>query len=297
MRLEQDLHDGVTESLKPLFGNEFQIREYQPVSGGCINNGGYLRTSCGAFFIKYNSDAYAGMFEAEAQGLKQLQAADALHVPTFYATGKCDSGHTFLITEWIGSGKPAPDFWEQLGHGLASLHKETADSFGLDFDNYIGKLPQYNQRAAKWGEFFIHQRIEPQIQLGLSNGLLDDYLTSSIRALYPHFDQCFPEEPPSLLHGDLWSGNLLVDEAGHPAIIDPAIYYGNREMELAFTALFGGFNDNFYQAYQEAWPLVSNFEHRKDLYNLYPLLVHVNLFGGAFIRQLAETVKAFRAST
>ena len=296
MKLEQELHKGITESLIPLFGNQFQIQEYQPVSGGCINNGGYLRTNCGAFFLKYNQRTYEGMFEAEAQGLKRLQAADALHVPTVYGTGECNSGHSFLVTEWIGTGKPVPDFWERLGHGLASLHKETDDAFGLDFDNYIGKLPQYNQQADKWSEFFINQRMEPQIQLGLSNGLLNDYLTRSIRALYPYLDQWFPAEPPSLLHGDLWSGNLLVDDEGEPAIIDPAVYYGHREMELAFTMLFGGFNERFYRSYNEVWPLARHFEERQDLYNIYPLLVHVNLFGGGFVHQLEATIKKLLAS-
>ena len=297
MEINEPLRNSIVDHLSPIFGSRLDLKEYQPVSGGCINNGGYLRTNYGPFFLKFNSHAFKGMFETEASGLKLLENANALHTPTAYVSGVSEDGQHFLVTEWIGTGKPVADFWEELGRGLAQLHSQQNTHYGLDFDNYIGSLPQHNDFTNNWSKFFIDQRLEPQVELGLKQHTLDRSISNRIRGLYPFFEQWFPEEPPSLLHGDLWSGNLLVDENGKPAIIDPAVYYGHREMELAFTSLFGGFNERFQAAYQEAWPLVPNFEERIDLYNLYPLLVHVNLFGGPFVNQLNSVITKFTSAS
>ena len=293
MALTESLQASIAESLRPLFGNDVRMLEYQPVSGGCINNGGYLRTNRGVFFLKYNHSRYEGMFETEARGLRLLAEPGALHIPAVYTTGASEDQQRFIIMEWIGTGRPVSDFWEVLGHGLARLHSRSNPSFGLDYDNYIGSLPQYNAMHESWPEFFQQQRLEPQLQLALSQKQLSPELAKQLRALYPGMAEWFPEEPPSLLHGDLWGGNLIVDEAGQPALIDPAVYFGHREIELAFTDLFGGFNQRFYAAYREAWPLAANFSSRIDLYNLYPLLVHVNLFGGSYRGEVASIVEQY----
>ena len=281
----------IEKALQAVFGNQLTYQSFEPLSGGgCINNAGFLRTNAGAFFVKFNQHAYPGMFEAEAKGLALLAEADALHVPEVYASGSSDDGQDFLILEWIGTGKPVSDFWEHLGHGLAMIHGQQQNQYGLDFDNYIGSLPQYNHWTDSWSTFFCNSRLEPQVQLGLSTGTLPLKLAERIRGLFSRIPEWLPAAPPSLLHGDLWSGNLLVDETGKPAIIDPAVYYGHHEMELAFTSLFGGFNQRFYEAYQTVMPVEPGLEERKDLYNLYPLLVHVNLFGGGFVRQVESIV-------
>lgn len=293
MILSEPLKASITESLQPLFGADITIQEYKPVSGGCINNGGYLRTNRGPFFLKYNDNRYEEMFEAEARALQLLATTDALHIPAVYTTGASQDQQNFIILEWIGTAKPVNDFWEQLGRGLAFIHRQSRSNFGLDFDNYIGSLPQYNAPTKDWPTFFQKQRLEPQIQLGLKSGQLPSTVAESLRALYPKLAGWFPEAPPSLLHGDLWGGNLIVDDAGKPALIDPAVYYGHREIELAFTNMFGGFNQRFYDAYREAWPLADGFDDRIDLYNMYPLMVHVNLFGGPYLQALKRTIDHF----
>ena len=294
MRLDQSLVTALEESLQPVLGSHLAIQDFKPVGGGCINNGGKLITNEGPFFVKYNDDRYEGMFDTEARGLKLLNDADAIHIPRVFATGKAPGNQIFIILEWIDSKGRQKDFWEQFGHELANLHKVSDDSFGLDFDNYIGSLPQYNNRHSNWIEFFKEERIERQIAIGQDKGSLPKDTIKGLRNLYPHLNDIFPDESPALLHGDLWGGNFMVNEAGEPALIDPAVYFGHREMELAFTQMFGGFDQQFYQAYHEAFPLEKGFEARKDLYNIYPVLVHVNLFGGAYLYELQEIINQYQ---
>lgn len=292
--LTNPLVRSIEEGLGPLFGNAFTVKDYQPVGGGCINQGGYLSTSYGAFFLKFNHSRYQGMFEVEARGLQLLAETGALHIPLVYCTGETDDQQHFIVMEWIGTSVPRSDFWERLGQGLSELHSRQSATYGLHFDNYIGSLPQYNTPYQDWSTFFQQQRLEPQLQLGLQSGRITRALAQEIRDLYPVLSEYFPSAPPSLLHGDLWGGNLIVDEAGAPALIDPAVYYGHPEMELAFTSLFGGFNDQFYGAYQAHSSMPNDFEQRKDLYNLYPLLVHVNLFGGSYLQQVKQVLRKIK---
>lgn len=180
-------------------------------------------------------------------------------------------------------------FWKTLGEQLAQLHHHSHKSFGLDHNNYIGSLVQLNEPLSSWIEFFIHRRLEPQLRL-LNP---PPRVIKQFEQLYAKLPQLMPDEKPALLHGDLWSGNLITNAHGLPCLIDPAVYFGHREAELALTRLFGGFPNDFYEAYTDTSPLPSGFEDRVDLYNLYPLLVHANLFGGGYTDQALSIVARF----
>ncbi|PSR05177.1 MAG: ketosamine-3-kinase [Bacteroidetes bacterium SW_10_40_5] len=292
--LDANLQKAIEDCLQTNFGNHLRVKNFHPVGGGCINNGGKLSTNDGNYFVKYNDNRFEGMFETEAKGLELLRNTDAIHVPNVVGYGKTQDNRIFLILEWTDNGRHSRQFWENFATALAELHRNTRSTFGLDFDNYIGSLPQYNESHINWVDFFIEQRIEPQIAIGQKAGQLPEATIDQLRNCYTHFRDLFPEEQPALLHGDLWGGNYMVNGAGNPSLIDPAVYYGHREMELAFTQMFGGFSSTFYQAYHQDFPLSPGFDERKDVYNLYPLLVHVNLFGGGYLMELESIIRRFQ---
>jgi protein-ribulosamine 3-kinase len=259
------------------------VQNFTPISGGCINNGGRLTTDQGTFFIKWNdASKYPRMFSAEAKGLQLLASSGCVRVPTVQFEGVEDE-YQFIAMDFVAQGAASSSFWDDLGRSLAALHLVTSTSFGLDHDNYIGSLTQLNRQADDWIDFFIHKRLEPQLAMLNAPGLRRRF-----EALYKKLPEIFPAEPPSLLHGDLWSGNLIKDATGRPCLIDPAVYFGNREMELAFTRLFGGFDRRFYDTYKEVYPLQPGFMERVGVCNLYPLLVHANLFGGHYMLEIEE---------
>ena len=271
------------------------IRSIRQVSGGSINQAAQAKLSDGkTCFLKWNNRADPEMFVKEEKGLQLLQNADTeLRVPSVLATGQSSSGTGFLVQQFIHEGQPQRGSAERFGQALAKLHQHRTSTFGLDHDNYIGKLPQYNDPHDNWTDFFIEQRMQPQLRMAMDSGKLSSPTVNHFESMYKQLADIFPDEPPALLHGDLWGGNYFFDESGQAAIYDPAVYYGHREMELAFTYLFGGFSQEFYRAYKEAWPLQPNFSQRKDIYNLYPLLVHTNLFGGSYGRQVQSIVERF----
>ncbi|MBP6732597.1 MAG: fructosamine kinase family protein [Chitinophagales bacterium] len=281
------------QSLKIYFQGRFQIHQAESLSGGCINDCYRLNTTTGYFFIKINSaSAYPGMFQAEADALKLLKQTNTVSVPEVLETGTCGN-LAYLLLEYIEPGIADLHTPAEMGRQLALLHKQTADSFGLHYDNYIGSLPQRNTQLGSWAEFFVEMRLRPQTELALAKGLLGKADVEDFESLYDKLDSIFPTEKPALLHGDLWSGNYLVGSAGKPWFIDPAIYYGHREMDLAMTKLFGGFSSDFYNAYNETYPLQAWWLTRVDLCNLYPLLVHVNLFGGSYVGQLKDCLNKY----
>jgi protein-ribulosamine 3-kinase len=263
------------------------ILSFTPASGGCINHGGKIVTSARHFFLKWNdSQKYPGMFRAEAQGLQLLAAQKCVHVPSVVMHDAI-SKYQFIVMDFVLQLPPAKTFWEDLGFGLATLHRVTSNTFGLDHDNYIGSLPQINSAKESWSLFFIQQRLVPQLNL-----LHPDVgIRRKFDSLFAKIDNIFPKEQPALMHGDLWSGNLIRDQHGLPCLIDPAVYFGHREMELAFTKLFGGFDSRFYDAYKEVFPLVPGYEEREDVCNLYPLLVHANLFGGHYLLEIEDILR------
>lgn len=273
-------------------GEELKIKEVQFKAGGCINNAVQLRTEEGDFFIKWNEGIEEDMFAAEANGLRLLRAGGSLCIPEVLGLGKIGQKH-YLLLEYIDSRYPQENYWEELGHKLALQHQQTAKNFGLEDNNYIGRLPQNNEPMSKWVDFFRERRLNVQLGLAIYNGLVDKKFADRFKSLYPQLPELLPEEPPALLHGDLWSGNVMVGAVGEPCLIDPAVYFGHREAELAFTELFGGFDPRFYSAYQEAKPLEQGYEERKNIYNLYPLMVHVNLFGTSYLSGVERTLGRF----
>jgi len=287
MALPQAIHEKISQYLRE--GNRStSIKSFSALSGGCINPGGRLHTTVGNFFLKWNNATrYAGMFASEAKGLKVLSATHAIRVPKVIFQDEV-GGYQFLMLELVEEKSVASGFWRKLGEQLAALHRFSEDAFGLSFSNYIGSLPQSNSQQTDWVEFFIGQRLLPQLDL-----LRSTPLRQRFEKLFQQLPGLLPVEKPSLLHGDLWSGNLLRDESGRPCLIDPAVYYGHREAELAFTRLFGGFDVAFYESYNIAFPMHPGFEERVDLYNLYPLLVHTNLFGGGYQRQVETILRQF----
>jgi len=278
-------------------GQPVDVLETQFVSGGDINTSARVFSSEGVFFVKWNHFDHTftekqAIFETEARGLDLLRQTDTLPIPQVIGYGQ-HQDKSYLILDYVDSGKPAETYWETLGQSLAVLHSHTQPKFGLQFDNYIGSLPQSNTLTANGFDFFFDQRLLPQAGLALYKGLLNKPTYDALLRLRDRLPDLIPNERPALLHGDLWSGNVLVTEDGQPTLIDPAVYYGFREAELAFTKLFGGFDDRFYDAYQEAFPLHDGFSERVAIYNLYPLLVHVNLFGSGYVSGVERILKQF----
>lgn len=273
----------VREAVQAALGGA--IARVQPLSGGDINEAYRVELSGGAVvFVKTNDRADPAMFPAEARGLRFLAAAFALRIPAVVAVSSGESGApAFLALEYLEPGRRVKDFDERLGRGLAALHREGAPGFGLDHDNFIGRLPQSNRAAPTWAEFYARSRLEPQLSMAVNAGRATAAMRRGFDRLLPRLGEFTgPEEPPSRLHGDLWGGNLHVDERGQPALVDPAVYGGHREVDLAMMRLFGGFGDRVFAAYDEAFPLSDGHAERVALYQLYPLMVHVNLFGGSY---------------
>lgn len=288
----------ISESLQRHLEEKLGRRIYKshPVSGGDINHASMLQMEDeAAYFLKYHAGSDSDMFEQEKRGLDLLRThADGIIVPEVIAVGFAPGPNVgYLVMKFISSGSPDSAFYQKFGHKLAALHKVTNKNFGLDHNNYIGRLPQSNRRHSTWTDFFIHERLEPQIKMAIDGGQLPGSIHKNFDQLYKELPNLFPIEPPALLHGDLWSGNFMCSNDKVPVLIDPAVYYGHREAELAFTQLFGRFDDRFYQAYEESYPLNHGFSTRKDVYNLYPLLVHTNLFGGSYAYQVKSYLARF----
>lgn len=275
-----------------LSGKIVEIKGTRNLSGGCIHEVLKLETSAGDFCVKLNRPNYLNMFEAEARGLELLRETRAIKIPKVFDCGQTNDA-SWLLMEYLPPERPAGDFFATFGRQLAGLHQHSGESYGLNYDNYIGSLPQDNSVAQTWPGFFAERRLRPQFRLAFDAGLLDKNDEQALKSLIQKFPELFPKEPPSLLHGDLWNGNFLCTTGNTPALIDPAVYYGRREMDLAFSRLFGGFGPAFYAAYDEAYPLAPAAEERVDICNLYPLLVHVNLFGGSYAAQVKNILGRF----
>ncbi len=265
------------------------VTSSRSVSGGDINQAQQMVLADGrVVFIKSNTAVDPTMFAAEARGLAWLGEARALRVPRVLHVAE-----DFLVLEHLESGRRRPDFDEQLGRGLAALHRFGAPGFGLDHDNFIGRLPQANAAAPTWPAFYRERRLEPQLRLAQQAGLCPPSLAKGFEQLFSVLeDRVGPPEPPARLHGDLWGGNLMIDQAGAPCLIDPAVYAGHREVDLAMMQLFGGFSPRVLSAYEEAWPLAPGYEGRVPLYQLYFLMVHVNLFGRSYLAQAEHALRA-----
>lgn len=269
------------------------ILEASPLAGGDINQVYRIRvTDSEEFVLKINlKDRFPRMFEKEAKGLGLLRAAGC-NTPGVRMT-RAEGDHQYLVLEFIEEGRPTGISWEKFGRQLATLHSKTNDFFGLDHDNYIGSLDQLNEKKESWVEFFISNRLTPLIKKASDRDLMGRKHRKSFESLFSRLSELIPEENPSLLHGDLWSGNLMFDSRGEPVFIDPAVYFGHREVDIAMTRMFGGFNRSFLESYNEAKPLESGWEARLDLHNLYPTLVHLVLFGRSYLSGIERTLQRF----
>lgn len=280
-------------ALQKCLNKDVKVIEYHSISGGCINNTARLNTSARPFFIKWNEVNKGDLFSAEAKGLQMLYNTKTISIPEVIGFGKLET-KTFLILEFIESQLPGTQFWEELGSSLSELHKITNNCYGLDHDNYIGSLHQKNGFTTSWVQFFIENRLDIQIELAYHKGYISESFIKKFKNIYQKLPDILPEEKPSLLHGDLWSGNFLARSNGKACLIDPAVYFGNREVEIAFTKLFGGFDLQFYKVYNDCFPMLPGFDQRVEIYNLYYLLVHVNLFGTSYLAPVERTVKSLQ---
>lgn len=274
-------------------GKTVEIKLLSLVGGGSINEAYRLKTNAGNYFIKVNSaKRFPQLFEKEARGLEVLFNTNSISVPKVVDFGEVDDV-AFLLLPFIESRNQNANFWFQFGEQLANLHRNSNERFGFDHNNYIGSLEQINDYHPTWADFFREERLERQLKFARDHGRVDLEISHAFHRFYLQLDQLFPPEPPALLHGDLWSGNLITGNQGEPVVIDPAVYYGNREMDLAMSQLFGGFDHRFYEAYHNTYPLENGWKKRVDYCNLYPLMVHVNLFGGAYLGLVKSILKSF----
>jgi fructosamine-3-kinase len=270
----------------------------QPASrahGGSINECYRWESNAGPFFVKLAPARGSAMFEAEAAGLEELRRAQAVRVPRVMSVGT-SAGKAWLALEWIQSGAPTRATDAVLGEQLARQHRSTQPAFGWSRNNTIGSTAQLNDWDDNWVTFFRDRRLRYQLNLAGSNGY-GGRLQHRAEALLDCMSDFFStyQPAPSLLHGDLWGGNRAADERGHPVIFDPAVYYGDREADLAMTRLFGGFGAAFYSAYESAWALAAGAAVRTDLYNLYHVLNHLNLFGGGYLAQAMSMIDGLLA--
>lgn len=268
---------------------ESEVLSIDPVGGGCIHQAGRLRTAGGgSYFLKTNPRPAAGIFAAEAAGLKALQVPGAPRVPDVHLVGD-----TFLLLEDLQPAPRREGFWEIYGRQLAHLHGQGSPQFGFPEDNFIGSNPQLNGWMENGLDFFRERRLRPQIRWAEDQNLLTSADLQSCEKLLEKLGDIIPDQPPVLIHGDLWSGNLITDSKGNPALIDPAVYYGWAEADLAMTDLFGRYPDVFYAAYLEITPLRAGYRERFSLYNLYHLLNHLNIFGRGYLPGVRDTLAKF----
>ena len=298
--------DKIAGHISATTGETFSLDNRHSVSGGCINQGYSISSSSRAYFAKINQASQIAMFEAEALGLQQMRATQTIRVPEPICWGT-EGNSAYIVLEWLDLGSRGGErAWEEMGRKLAAMHKYTPPNppllrggeepnytllrgfFGWDINNTIGSTVQINNWTANWAEFWAEHRIGYQLKLARRRG---GHFPQGERLLKVIPELLAGYEPqPSLVHGDLWGGNAGVTSAGETVIFDPAAYFGDREVDIAMTELFGGFSAEFYRGYNQVWPLDLGYEKRKTLYNLYHILNHFNLFGGSYASQANQMI-------
>jgi protein-ribulosamine 3-kinase len=284
--LNQKIRNKIEEELK------VKITSFNSLSGGCISNAYKLKSAGNKnYLLKINEGHKGDMFLNEAHGLAELKKANAIKVPEVILAEK-----DFILLEFINSSVRSKNFFKDFGIKFSEMHKYNSSTFGFYEDNYIGANPQPNIPAKdeedSWNKFYFNKRILYQYRLAEKNGYATEELRTGISRLENKFEAILSgsEESPSLLHGDLWSGNYMVDENGDACLIDPAVYYGHREADLGMTKLFGGFNSEFYSSYNENFPLPEGYDYRENIYKLYHVLNHLNLFGRGYYAQAISLI-------
>jgi fructosamine-3-kinase len=273
----------IAQHISQATGKEFSVNNHRSVSGGCINQGYAVTGNDHTYFVKLNSASQVAMFEAEALGLQKMLQTATICVPSPICWGTV-AGSAYLVLEWLELSRGNSDSWEEMGRQLAAMHSHTSNKgFGWDINNTIGSTPQINTWTADWSKFYTQNRLDYQFKLAKRQGghfLQQERLLAAIPELIANY-----QPQSSLVHGDLWGGNVAFTASGKPVIFDPATYFGDREVDVAMTQLFGGFPTAFYRGYNEVFPLDPGYDQRKTLYNLYHILNHFNLFGGSYQSQ------------
>jgi protein-ribulosamine 3-kinase len=284
--VQEKLGNGTGVSTKP-----FSVR---PVGGGSINDCYRLENGETIFFCKINSaSGFPRLFEKEKNGLETIRATGMIAVP-----GVLDyferEGQQGLLLQWIEEGERTKSFWKNFGMQLAGMHQVPATRFGATEDNYMGSVVQPNNQESSWTHFFIRQRLEPLVVQMENKGLLSAEHRHGFNQVYDRLPEIFDAgQQPVLVHGDLWSGNFMCRNDGAPVLIDPAVYYGHPAVDLGMTTLFGGFDRAFYEAYHYHAPLPLDHETQWRVCNLYPLLIHLLLFGKSYLPQIERTLRSF----
>lgn len=282
----------IEQALTAHFGQTVNVMQQQQVFGGDINQTFILETSVGSFFLKLNDGKLNDMFEKEFNGLQLMHTTNTIKIPEPILHGKI-ANKIFLVTELIEKGSVSGNFWQTFAQQLAAMHRHTNEMFGLKEDNYIGSLHQSNTYSQSWSEFYAAQRIMLLMQLAFQQNKCSKNDLAKAQNLCNRFEDIFPVEKPALIHGDLWGGNFMAGNNGEPVIFDPAVYYGSREMDIAMSLLFGGFDSKFYNYYNEAFPLQPGWKERVELCQLYPLIVHLILFGGHYYNSVIDIINSY----
>ena len=265
---------------------------WNSIGGGYVNNTYKISTKKNSYFVKTNTTkVFKNGFKEEVLGLKFMGSQVTL-IPEIISQGKYKQS-IYLVLEWVETGSQTSSFWKNLAYQLTELHKNEGNRFGLEHNNFMGELSQKNTFSDSFSDFFIENRLIPQIELAYNSGLLQREHIYQFEKLYKTLVNIFPIEKPCKIHGDLWSGNFICNSEEKGVFIDPAVYFGNREVDLAMSLLFGGFSQVFYSYYQEIYPLKKNFLKRKDIYNLYPLLIHLNMFGHSYLKSIEAIISKF----
>lgn len=290
--IEREIQLYIEEQLSGARGRQVRISGCSPVGGGSINRSFQISTDDGqCFFAKINdSRQYPGLFKEESKGLKFLQ--QFVCTPRIILEGEAGN-RQLLVLEWIEPAARTDRFWRCFGEDLARLHQQSQPLFGFSSDNYMGALRQLNTPHHNWVDFFVACRLRPQTELALSRGLLPSAWMARFEELYQVLPSVFPDEKPGLLHGDLWSGNFICNQQAGVTLIDPAVYFGHRSMDLAMTTLFGRFDRKFYESYQYHFPTTGNEEEQWQIANLYPLLIHLNLFGTSYLSPIRDALARY----
>jgi fructosamine-3-kinase len=285
------IQSSIQQKLKELFSTNTNEISFGSVGGGCINQTHRIGFGHQQFFCKVNSATkFPHLFVKEANGLKLIAQQNVIKVPTVIDCFETN-GQQVLLLEWINEGERTESFWKKFGEQLSALHQVSNENFGLNENNYMGSVPQSNRQTSNWIDFFIQQRLQPLINKCLSQNLLSSRHQVEFENFYKQLPAIFDQEQkPSLLHGDLWSGNFMCSQNEEPVLIDTAVYFGHPSIDLGMTTLFGGFRSAFYDAYNYHYPFPSNYKEQWEVCNLYPLLIHLFLFGKSYLSGIERTL-------
>ncbi len=289
----QEQYQFISAILAQHIGAGTQIDDLQFFYGGNFNLAVRVKSGHSEYFIKWTQGEHLGLFEAEANNLQLIKNTGAIDVPSVLGVGTLDEKE-YLMMECIQSAEKSANYWSDFGHKLANLHQNTGSlGHGLDYPNFLGAAKQDNAWETNGVQFFIEKRLKKQVDAAVYHRRISAELENRFEVLFEKLPNLIPNENSALLHGDLWSGNAMVNDRGEITLVDPCSYFGLREAELAFTTMFGGFPTEFYEAYHRTFPIEKGFHERIPLYNLYPLMVHVNLFGEGYLPAVNKILASY----